>query len=77
MANRSDKAENFTKRLAETWGSELEPELVTPMTAGPEELTPYEEVFPLTRQFKQTNMHSDGLEDRDRPGESQLGRDVD
>lgn len=49
---------NFGRRLSETMGSELEPEQVTPNSAGAEELTEYEEVFPLTRQFNQTNMRT-------------------
>lgn len=49
---------NFTGRLSETMGSELEPEAVTPNTAGAEELTEYESVFPLTRQMNQTNMRT-------------------
>jgi len=51
---KSTKDDNFTRRLKETWGSELEPELVTPMTAGAEELPQYEGTFPLTKQFKRT-----------------------
>jgi|SRR5215471_12402918 len=46
---------NFTGRLAETINSELNPEQVTPNTAGAEELPEYESIFPLTRQFCQTN----------------------
>ena len=49
---------NFEKRLRETMDSELDPEMVTPNTGGPEELPSYEENFPLTRQFKQTNMRT-------------------
>lgn len=49
---------NFTSRLRTTIDSELEPEQVTPNTAGAEELTEYENVFPLTRQFSQTNMRT-------------------
>lgn len=44
---------NFERRLKETMDSELEPELLTPHSAGAEELD-YE--FPLVDQFKQTNM---------------------
>jgi len=40
--------------------SELEPEQITPNTAGAEELTSYEEVFPLVKEFNQTNMRSGG-----------------
>jgi hypothetical protein len=35
--------------------SELDPEMVTPNTAGSEELD-YDEKFPLVDQFAQTNM---------------------
>jgi hypothetical protein len=49
------KDDNFTRRLKETWGSELEPELVSPVTAGAEELPQYEDTFPLTKQFKRTS----------------------
>jgi hypothetical protein len=42
--------------MAETWGSELDPEMVTPNTAGLEELPDYLEIFPIEKQFKQTNM---------------------
>lgn len=49
---------NFTDRLRTTIDSELEPEQITPNSAGAEELTEYEEVFPLTRQFNQTNMRT-------------------
>lgn len=46
---------NFTGRLADTINSELDPEQVTPNSAGAEELPEYESIFPLTRQFCQTN----------------------
>lgn len=49
---------NFERRLRTTIDSELEPEQITPNSAGAEELTEYEEVFPLTRQFCQTNMRT-------------------
>ena len=38
-------------------GSELEPEQVTPNTAGEEEIPEYDRNFPLTLQFRQSNMH--------------------
>ena len=47
---------NLKKRMAETWGSELDPEMVTPMTAGSEELPDQNETFPLIKQFRQSNM---------------------
>lgn len=49
---------NFERRLRTTIDSELEPESITPNSAGAEELTEYESVFPLTRQFSQTNMRT-------------------
>ena len=52
---RSDKSENFEKRLRVTMDSELEPEMVTPNTAGCEE-TEGQEIFPLVSFFNQTNM---------------------
>ena len=68
------RAGNFERRLRETADSELEPELVSPQTAGAEELSDYEEIFPLPRQFKQTNMKST----RGRRGsQSGRGRDQD
>jgi hypothetical protein len=69
----TDRADNFERRLKTTMGSELEPEMVTPNTAGYEELTPYEENFPLVKEFNQTNMRSGGRRIRD--GQSQRGRD--
>jgi len=53
----TDRSENFERRLRETMDSELEPECYTPHTAGAEELPEYEETFPLTKQFNQSNMH--------------------
>lgn len=50
-----DRSENFERRLKQTMNSELDPELVTPMTAGCEELD-YTETFPLVEDFHQTNM---------------------
>lgn len=49
---------NLKKRMDECWNSELEPELVSPATAGVEELPYQEDTFPLTRQFRQSNMGS-------------------
>jgi hypothetical protein len=51
----STKDDNFVRRLKETMGSELEPEMVTPQTAGCEE-TEGKEIFPLVSVFNQTNM---------------------
>ena len=56
----SHRGGNFERRLRETWNSELEPEQVTPNTAGAEELPEYEEIFPLVRQLRSTNMRSSG-----------------
>jgi hypothetical protein len=53
----TDRSDNFERRLRVTRDSELEPEQVTPNTAGAEELPEYQDTFPLTRQLKQTNMH--------------------
>jgi len=61
---------NFERRLKETTESALEPEMVTPNTAGQEEL-PYTEVFPLVKQFAQTNMKPGGKRVRD--GQTQNG----
>jgi hypothetical protein len=54
--SKTERADNFERRLRETKDSELEPEQATPNSAGAEELPSYEENFPLTRQFRQTNM---------------------
>ena len=51
----TDRSKNFEDRLKETMDSELEPEMVTPNSAGSEELD-YNEKFPLVDQFGQTNM---------------------
>lgn len=70
---RNDRSDNFTRRLRETMGSELEPEFVSPMTGGSEELSEYDEKFPLVDTFRQTNMRSTR---RGRGGDdSQRGRD--
>jgi len=64
----SHRASNFERRLRTTDNSELEPEMVTPQTAGAEELPEYEEVFPLTEQFRQRNF-------RGAPGHGRTGSD--
>lgn len=51
----TDRTDNFERRLKKTMGSELDPEMITPNTAGSEELD-YDENFPLIDQFEQTNM---------------------
>jgi hypothetical protein len=63
----TDRSKNFEERLAETTQSELEPEFVSPVTAGAEELD-YD--FPLIDQFKQTNMRPNNRGVR---GQSRLG----
>lgn len=68
--------DNLKRRMAETMGSESDPELVTPMTAGSEELSEYNETFPLVRQFRQTNMRS-GRGRHPRVGPSGRGKDQD
>ena len=55
MGHSSEKNDNFIRRLKETMDSELEPEMVTPNTAGCEE-TEGKEIFPLVNTFNQTNM---------------------
>jgi hypothetical protein len=52
----TDRSSNFEDRLKQTQDSELDPEMVTPNTAGEEETPDHEENFPLTKQFRQTNM---------------------
>jgi hypothetical protein len=69
----TDRTDNFERRLKQTMGSELEAEVVTPQTAGQEELTPYEDIFPLVKGMNQTNMRSGGKRVRD--GQLQAGRD--
>ena len=54
----SQRFDNFEERLKVTLGSELEPEYVSPETAGSEDLPEYIENFPLHKQFRQTNMTS-------------------
>ena len=49
--------DNLAKRMKVTMGSELDPELATPLTAGCEETPDREELFPqFCDPFKQTNM---------------------
>ena len=67
----SHRNANFERRLRETMDSELEPEQVTPNTAGAEDLPEYEEVFPLVKEFNQTNMRSPKR--RTRNGQMQAG----
>jgi hypothetical protein len=70
----TDGSTQFERRLKETMGSELEPEMYTPNTGGPEELTDYVPTFPLVKQFNQTNMRSGGR--RKGGGQEQNGRDI-
>lgn len=51
----TDASANFERRLKETFDSELEPECYTPNSAAAEEMPDREEVFPLVKQFNQTN----------------------
>lgn len=53
----TDASANFTRRLRETMDTESDPEMYTPNTAGSEELD-YDEIFPLVRQMRQTNMRT-------------------
>lgn len=53
MSNFDDK---LAARLRQTMGSELDPELATPMAAGPDEDPQMEEHLPISRQFRDTNM---------------------
>jgi hypothetical protein len=71
----TDGSTQFERRLKQTMGSELEPEMITPNTAGAEELTAYVENFPLVEQFRQTNMKSGGRRVPD--GQKGRGRDAD
>ena len=48
--------DNLKKRMDECRDSELDPEMVSPMGAGSEELPYQNDAMPLIRQFKQTNM---------------------
>lgn len=66
------RASNFERRLKETMGTETDPEVFTPNTAGAEEL-PYNEKFPLIDTLNQTNMKPGGKRVRD--GQLQAGRD--
>lgn len=74
---------NLEKRMKQTWDSELDPELVTPMTAGFEEEPDKAEVFPIVRQFHQTNMRAGvggggtGKGSRHRSNQSERGHDED
>jgi hypothetical protein len=70
-----DRSENFERRLKETMNSELEPEMVTPMTTGQEELDYADEKYPIVKQFNQTNMFPGGRKPRN--SQSQMGRDND
>jgi hypothetical protein len=72
--SKTERGENFERRLRETMDSELEPEQVTPNTAGAEDLPDYVEKFPLVEQFNQTNMKSPK---RFRSTQSQAGKDND
>jgi tRNA A-37 threonylcarbamoyl transferase component Bud32 len=59
---------NLAKRMAVTMDSELDPELVTPMSAGYEEEPDKGDVFPIVKQFKQTNMRGRYSRNTDKRG---------
>lgn len=71
----TERGENFERRLRQTMNTESDPEQFTPNTAGAEELPEYEENFPLTKQFNQTNMRGRG--GTKRGSQSQRGKDAD
>lgn len=56
----TDGSAQFERRLRETLDTETDPEMFTPNTAGQEEFPEGEEVFPLVKQFRQTNMRGGG-----------------
>ena len=58
MAKNSRKDEAFDRQIRKNRGTALRSEMVTPETAGQEELTSYTEVFPLEDNFGETNMRS-------------------
>jgi hypothetical protein len=70
----TDRSDNFERRLKKTMDSELDPEMITPMTAGCEELD-YTEIFPLVEDFHETNMKPHMRVPR--ITESQRGKDQD
>lgn len=67
--------DNLAKRMRQTMGSELEPELVTPETAGSEEFPDGLECLPIENKFKQTNMRGGRITRRG--STSGRGRDQD
>jgi len=69
----STKEDKFTDRLRTTWDSELEPEMVTPNTAGCEEQEG-RDIFPLVNKFNQTNMLDRPHHGRRGPTSSTSGR---
>ena len=62
----------FDRQLERCRDTNLDSELVSPETAGSEELPEYERNFPIERVFRQTNMRS-----RPRGSGSQSGRGKD
>ena len=54
----SRKDEAFGRQIRKNSGTALRSEMVSPETAGQEELTSYTEVFPLEDNFGETNMRS-------------------
>ena len=71
---RSDKQDAFTKQLKKNRGSALRSEMVTPETAGQEELPAYTDIFPLEDNFGQTNMRGSR---GGRHGSNTSGRGID
>jgi hypothetical protein len=71
----TDRSDNFERRLKQTFGSENDPEMVTPNTAGSEELPEFNENFPLIDTFSQTNMRGRPGGGRSKTGQSGRGRD--
>lgn len=72
--SKTERGDNFERRLRETMGTESDPEMFTPNTAGAEEFPEGEECFPLVKQFNQTNMRARGGR---RGSTSGRGRDQD
>lgn len=70
----TDGSKQFERRLRETMGTESDPEMYSPNTAGTEEFPEGEECFPLVRQMNQGNMRARGGGRRSTSGR---GRDQD
>jgi hypothetical protein len=70
----TDASSNFERRLKETMDTETDPEMYTPFSSGNEEFPEGEEVLPIVRQFRQTNMRGGGGRGRSTSGR---GKDQD